>query len=125
MAKIDYFSNRGINTNLAEKTIKGGVFTIVIQAVLLVLNLMSLAILARAPKFPFIMRLPKRYRAMRLSMHFAKKVLCFLPIESCLISNHNISDKNQSIDLHRIFYEDAQKLGDLINVNLMEKWFKR
>lgn len=53
MAKIDYFSNRGINTNLAEKTIKGGVFTIAVQAVLLVLNLMSLAILARAPKFPF------------------------------------------------------------------------
>ena len=77
------------------------------------------------PKFPFIMRLLKRYRAMRLSMHYAKKVLYFLPIESCLISNHKISDTHPSIDLHKIFYEDAQKLGDLINVNLMEKWFKR
>lgn len=47
MGKIDYFSNRGIDTNLAEKTIQGGVFTIVTQAVLLVLNLISLAILAR------------------------------------------------------------------------------
>ena len=47
MGKIDYFSNRGINTNLAEKTINGGLFSIVIQAVLLALHFISLAILAR------------------------------------------------------------------------------